>query len=112
MQTYTMNSKLLDSLTWMIDAADGSHYKWLNIPKEAPRWMINDRTYNRLRYWGLAEHRMIKTEAMNRKAGMWRPTMLGIEWRRGIKEIPKTVYVLNGEVQGFGKKTILAREVT
>ncbi len=111
MQTYKMTKKLVEILDWIIFAADDSHYKWVDIPETGPRWMIRDRTYNRLRFWGLIEKRPVSTDANPTKLGLWRPTMLGLEWTRNQKVIPFEVYVLKGEAIGFGKRNVMVGDI-
>jgi hypothetical protein len=92
------------SLIWLCHAPtveDG----WVNVPTQAPRWLVRSNQLPTLRWWDLV-YRASSDEQDRRFSGMWRPTALGRAFAAGSVEIPRTVYTYNGEREKYGTARI------
>jgi hypothetical protein len=88
---------MAQSLMWLCQAIkdeDG----WVDVPTNAPRWLVRSNQLATLRWWGLVE-RKGNDNPKNKNSGMWRAKKLGFEFAQGMKKIPEKVYTYNGEVE-------------
>lgn len=98
-----INSMMARSLIWLCSAPAISG--WVDVPNQAPRWLIRSNQLSTLRWWDLVDR--AGSEGGNRKyAGFWRPTELGRAFVEGKVAIPRTVYTYNGGREHYGDETI------
>lgn len=99
----SINETMARSLIWLCKApsVDG----WVDVPNQAPRWLIRSNQLPTLRWWDLVQR--AKSEDVDKKhSGMWRPTELGIAFVKGEVSMPKTVYTYAGEREKYGDEVI------
>lgn len=92
-----INKTMARSLMWLCQVAkdeDG----WVDVPSNAPRWLVRSNQLATLRWWSLVERRG-NDNPKNKHSGMWRETALGSHFARGVKKIPEKVYTYKGEVE-------------
>lgn len=102
-----INETMARSLIWLCSAPaeDG----WVNVPTQAPRWLIRSNQLPTLRWWDLVQ-RASSTDVDKKHSGMWRPTDLGRAFAKGEVSMPKIVYTYNGEREKYGEEVIRISE--
>lgn len=105
-----LNSSMAAALCWMWTAARQTSKNhatsvWINIPAQAPSWVLKAREYPKLAWWGLIEEKPRQEGSKARTSGVWRVTPLGAEFVRGCSDVPMYAFVYNGEVQDFTDRT-------
>ena len=103
-----INKTMARSLMWLCQATkdkDG----WVDVPKDAPRWLVRSNQLATLRWWSLVE-RKGSNNPKKKNSGMWRATELGVDFAHGIKNIPKKVYTYNGNVEVVSQNLVYISE--
>ena len=103
-----INKTMAQSLMWLCQAVkdkDG----WVDVPANAPRWLVRSNQLATLRWWSLVERRG-NDDPKNKHSGMWRATKLGVDFAHGVKQIPDKVYTYNGEVEVVSQNLIYIAE--
>jgi hypothetical protein len=70
---------------------------WVDIPTEAPKWLTSSNQHTTLRWWDLIE-RLPNDDPAKKHSGVWRPTQKGIDFARGVIQVPSYVIHYNNEV--------------
>jgi len=105
-----LNSSIAAALCWMWKTAqEDSAWKngwrptdvWINVPAQAPAWVLKAREYPKLAMWGLIEEKPRKPGSKARTSGVWRVTQLGADFVRSCVDVPRYAFVYNGNVDGF-----------
>jgi hypothetical protein len=96
----SINATMARSLIWLCHAP-GAAGGWVDVPTQAPRWLVRSNQLPTLRWWDLVE-RATADDADKKHSGMWRPTPLGSAFAKGEVAIPKTVYTYAGEREKYG----------
>lgn len=99
-----INKTMARSLMWLCQAIkdkDG----WVDVPSNAPRWLVRSNQLATLRWWSLVERRG-NDDPKNKHSGMWRATKLGVDFVHGLKKIPEKVYTYNGEVETVSQNLV------
>ncbi len=90
-----MGTVLAKTLLWIVDRHKQGH-EWVHCRGEhVPRWMIEDNTGGKLRYWDLV------TRENGRKGDAVQPTQLGLDFALGKIPLYFTAYVRNDKVIAF-----------
>ena len=88
-------------LIWMLKAWEAKGAQgWIDMPNEAPRWIIKSRTYTKMQNWNLIEARP-NEDSKKRTSGSWRPTAKGIDFTKGRIAIPKYSIMYNRDCLGL-----------
>jgi hypothetical protein len=66
--------------------------------------------FARLERYGLIAEET-NDDPTKRTSGMWRPTQLGIDFACGMVSVPRSCYMFNGSIYGFGDKKVFIYEV-
>ena len=97
--SYKITKSMVKSLLWLSQFRD-----WVNLPVEAPRWILRTYSISTLARWGLIEQ-MAKEipddpeeQQTTKHSGMWRITPLGREFLHGRTSVPERVYIYDKEV--------------
>ena len=86
------------SLIWLAHAKR-DHARWVDVPKESPRWLVRTNQLPSLRWWGLVErHPNLPGHNKTKFSGLWRPTELGMKFVAGEVDVPRTAITYAGEV--------------
>jgi hypothetical protein len=93
-----LNSSIAAALCWMWRH---NRYGWINVPAQAPSWVLKAREYPKLAWWGLIEEKPREPGSKARTSGIWRVTDLGAEFVRSCVGVPRYAFVYNGSVDGF-----------
>jgi hypothetical protein len=102
-----INETMARSLIWLCNAP--SKNGWVDVPTEAPRWLVRSNQLPTLRWWDLVERAHGK-EIDKKYSGFWRPTELGRSFAEGKIAMPKAVFTYNGERERYGEETIRIHE--
>ena len=98
-----INNTMARSLLWLCSASkDGD---WVDVPKTAPRWLVSSNQLPTLKWWGLID-RKEQVDETKKFSGFWKPTQLGIDFVYNAKEIPKSVFTYNNNVEGFSSELV------
>ena len=99
-----INKTMAIALGWLVQKStdeDESAFRWVNVPKEGPRWLLRSNQLATLRHWGLLE-RLPKSEgAKTKHSGIWRPTDRGYRWVKGEISIQKFVVIYRSINYGY-----------
>ena len=98
-----INKTMARSLIWLCNA-NPVELDWVDVPSQAPRWLVRSNQLPTLRWWGMVERRSNDDEH-KKFSGMWRPTWFGIQFALGKAEAPKKVFTYAGEVEGISAET-------
>ena len=92
----------------MMDGIAGEH-SWIDVPKRAPRWLVQTNQLPTVRWWGMIERRPT-TDDGKKHSGLWRVTPQGVRFVMALGTVPSTVVTYNGEPVGFEGDEITIRE--
>ena len=98
-----INSTMAKSLVWLCSASKNE--EWVDVPKTAPRWLVSSNQLPTLKWWGLID-RKEQLNDTKKFSGFWKPTVLGIDFVYNLKEIPKSVFTYNNNVEGFSLEVV------
>jgi hypothetical protein len=90
-----INKTMARCLEWLA-ATSGPDLLWVNVPKDAPRWLLRSNQLATLRHWKLVE-KQEQEKSKSKSSGIWRPTRLGYDWAIGLTEIPEFVVLYKGK---------------
>ena len=93
------NQSMARSLLWLIESAEGQS-RWVDVPNEAPTWLVRTNQLPTVRWWGLIE-RKPNEDKKQKHSGFWRPTDDGLRWVIQGLTIPSKVVTYNGSVVGY-----------
>ncbi len=94
-----VNAEQARSLIWLVRFASQER-RWINLAREAPRFVIENRELPRLWYWGLVEqHREVPKG--KRTSGLWRPRLPAIGYTHLRLSIPKYALIFDKTLYGF-----------
>lgn len=101
-----LNSSMAAALCWIWSTAQNTSRNhptavWINVPAQAPAWILKAREYPKLAWWGLIEEKPRKPGSKGRTSGVWRVTPLGSEFVRSCVGVPRYAFVYNGTVEDF-----------
>lgn len=99
-----LNSSMAYGLLFIVKHHEWSG-EWVNMPKDAPRWLVQTNQHPTLAWWGLIE-RKPNTDPSVKHSGLWRPTPKGIQFALRKITVPKFVITLHGEVQEFSQERV------
>lgn len=89
-----LNSTMARSLIWLTRVRG---HEWIDVPKMAPRWLVQTNQLASLRWWDLVERSESHTPEV-KHSGLWRTTSQGRLFVGRHISVPKKVYVYDGEV--------------
>lgn len=96
------------ALFWILDAS-GHKRRWVNVPKEAPRWVLRTKKLTQLKHWGFIEP-MTKTDGRTKTSGIWRPTRKGRRFVEAAIRVPERMYVFDNRVLAEARRLITVQE--
>ena len=102
----SFNETMARSLIWLDKAWQNTGRTWVNVPDQAPRWLIRSNQLATTRWWGLAE-----SDPDRPQKGMWRPTEEGINFVKGLTRIPTKAVTYNGEVIRLSETKVSINQV-
>lgn len=104
-----INRTMARALMWMRHAqADDDG--WVNVPANAPRWVVRSNQLSILRRWDLVERRPNDKNSKIKHSGMWRLTPKALEFIEGRVQVPKYAYAYNDTIEGFSTETVYFRD--
>jgi hypothetical protein len=83
---------------------------WIDVPTQAPRWMLRGKTYTTMHRWGLIEKADRHEDKTKKSDGLWRITAKGLHFIFGTTRIPKKVFVYNNMVEGWSDDQVYFQE--
>ena len=96
-----INATMAKCLVWLVGES-GTSRAWVNLPKQAPRWLLRSNQLATLRHWELVEKRENENPKI-KSSGIWRPTPIGRAWVVGKVRIPTHAVIYKGDTIGnFG----------
>tara|TARA_Y100001963_G_scaffold67785_1_gene94449 strand:- start:206 stop:706 length:501 start_codon:yes stop_codon:yes gene_type:complete len=110
-----LNSSMAAALCWMWTTArqaieSSATDVWIDVPAQAPAWVLKAREYPKLAWWGLIEEKPRQPGSKGRTSGMWRVTQAGADFVRGGRPVAQYAYVYNGTVEDFSTHHTWIRE--
>lgn len=85
----SLNASMAASLVWLVKHGGGG---WMDIPKNAPRYVLANREYPKLVYWGMIESQP-NTDPSKKGSGQWKVTQRGIDFANQRIRAPKHLWV-------------------
>lgn len=105
-----INSSMARSLLWLVRfSSEHPDQEWVDVPRQAPKWLLQTKQLSTVSWWGLIESRE-NTDSTKKNSGYWRPTEHGRAFVSGEISVPTRVYTYNGEVLGFSPEHIRFRD--
>ena len=100
-----INRTMARALMWLRHAqADDDG--WVNVPANAPRWVVRSNQLSILRRWDLVERRPNDKDSKIKHSGLWRPTALGYDFVNAGARVPKKVFTYNDQVEAHSTETV------
>lgn len=99
-----INKSMAAALAWLVDQSDGGK-AWVDVPNDAPSWLIRTNQHPTLAWWGLVERKPNK-DPKKKESGIWRPTAVGVQFVRGLTVVPAKAHTYNGVVLEYSRETI------
>jgi hypothetical protein len=90
-----INGTMARSLVWLSHHSEG-HDNWVDVPRSAPRWLVQSNQLASVRWWGLAT-RSPSDDPDKKHSGLWRATPSGTEWAHGRIRLSQFVWTYDGE---------------
>jgi len=103
----SLNETMARSLVWL--AHHSANGDWVDVPKRAPRWLVQSNQLPTLRWWGLVE-RHGTDDPTKKHSGIWRATKRGVLFAQNRLQVPKKVYTYNAEVEGFSEELVTIKD--
>jgi hypothetical protein len=103
-----INETMCRSLIWLA-YAPANEMGWVNVPENAPRWVVRSNQLATLRWWGLVE-RLPSEKKEQKHSGMWRVTQLGKDFIERRAKVPKTAFTYAGEVEHMSSTEIAVED--
>ena len=103
-----LNGTMAKSLVWLT-LAPNDEQRWVDVPKDAPRWLVRSNQLPVLERWKLIE-RKPSNDAKLKHSGMWRPTDMGLQFSRGKLQVPLKCWAYNNTVMGFSDDMVYIKE--
>jgi hypothetical protein len=110
---------MMKALLWM---ASNHGENWINMPKQAPRDLIQTYTFATLKWWRLIEPlnieqevnvedgELVYSDSETRSSGIWRVTPLGMKFAKGQVQVPKYVYLYNDTLKDVSTETVYIKD--
>lgn len=98
-----LNSGMAATLVWLVNQYLKTK-KWIDIPEDAPRFVIKNREIGRLKHWGLVVQHANEEEGQ-KTSGIWKPTEKGIQFALMEITVPRSVRLFNNVEKGFSRET-------
>tara|TARA_R110002060_G_scaffold2549_3_gene4261 strand:+ start:2689 stop:3198 length:510 start_codon:yes stop_codon:yes gene_type:complete len=90
------NSTMSRSLIWLVKIWEAEN-PWVDVPKNAPRWLVRSNQLPSVRWWDLIE-RCPNDNPEVKHSGLWRPTQKGLEFVYKRTKIPSKALTYDGKV--------------
>lgn len=104
-----LNSTMARSLIW-ITIKYQEIDDWVNVPEQAPSWLLRTNQHTTLAKWGLLERRANHKDKLKKHTGHWRPTNLGIRFVSGECAVPWKVCLWDDTKIGESEEEITIQE--
>lgn len=109
---HRITEAMAKSLLWM---ASTKGTDWIDMPREAPRNIIQTYTFATLHWWGLIEqHPKVLGEdgelQQKKFTGHWRVTPTGLQFAKGQVEVPKHIYLYDNQLVDMSTETAPIRD--
>jgi hypothetical protein len=105
---WSFNASMAKSLIWLTLAPNDKD-GWVDVPKDAPRWLVRSNQLPTVERWKLIERKPSDSTKLKHK-GLWRPTQRGIDFSRSKIQIPSKVWVYNNSIQGFSDEWVSIKD--
>jgi len=102
------NSTMARGLIWLARKA-GAERRWVDIPKEAPRWLVKSNQISITAHWGFVEAKE-STDPKKKTTGLWRPTPRGVGFAKGRIKVRQRVHTFNNQVVGWSGPEVDVKE--
>ena len=111
----TINQTMAKSFIWLVKAHQAlppEENGWVNIPKDAPRWLVRSNQLPTLAWWKLVQRKpkndLDSAEedslSKNKFSGLWKPTEEGLLFYSGKQTAPIKVWTYNNKVQSVSQE--------
>jgi hypothetical protein len=121
---YGISHAMTKALLWM---ASSHGENWIDMPKQAPRDLIQTYTFATLKWWRLIERLHIEKEVKVEKndegeqvlvyadsetksSGLWRVTPIGMMFAKGQVQVPQYVYLYNDTLKDVSTETVYIKD--
>jgi len=107
-----LNSGMSAALIWIVRRYERER-DWINVPRDAPRFVLRTKEYGTTRHWGLLmqkPHDPEDDDGQTKTSGLWKPTEKGIRFVHNRISIPKRVHLYNNQVLGWSEERITIEE--
>jgi hypothetical protein len=105
-----LNATMARSLIWLVDRFEKNGGQWINVPEEAPSWLIRTNQHTTLAKWGLIERKANHEDKTKKHTGYWKPLELGIKFAKGLCAVPYKVCLWDDTKIGETEETITVQE--
>lgn len=104
----TLNKTMAKSLVWLANkSSDG---RWIDVPNEAPRWLVRSNQLPTLRWWNLVERMNNEDDETKKHSGYWRVTSRGFQFAANQIKVPKKVFTYNAEPVSYGDELVSIKQ--
>jgi len=121
---HKVSESMVKSLLWI---ASNHGENWIDIPRVAPKSVVATYTFATLKWWHLIQpmnldmsvkveiddegnEKLVREDSEKRSSGLWRVTPLGMQFARGLVQIPKFVYLYNDTLKDVSVETVYIKD--
>jgi hypothetical protein len=104
-----INATMIRSLIWIIRRSQETDEGWVDVPRDAPKWVTRTNQHTTLKWWGMLE-RKSNDDSTKKHSGIWRPTPVGIQFVHGQRAVPEYVLHYNNTIVGWSDTQTDIRE--
>lgn len=110
---------MMKALLWM---ASNHAENWIDMPKQAPRDLIQTYTFASLKWWRLIERlhiekevkvedgKLVYADSDTKSSGIWRVTPIGMRFAKGEIQVPQYVYLYNDTLKDVSTETVSIKD--
>lgn len=82
---------------------------WIDVPMTAPKHVLRSNSLPSLRWWGLVEQAHVG-DSKQKRSGMWRITLKGMDFVEGLLSVPRMMFYYNGAAVGFSTDLVYFKD--
>jgi hypothetical protein len=120
-----ISHSMMKALLWM---ASNHGENWVDMPKQAPRDLIQTYTFASLKWWRLierlhiekevevvtnedtGERELVYADSATKSSGIWRVTPIGMQFAKGLVQVPQYVYLYNDTLKDVSTETVYIKD--
>jgi hypothetical protein len=105
-----LNGTMAAGLCWLVNKMTKTGEPWIDVPRTAPRWLVESNQLPTLKWWGLVEPRPNEDDPQKKDSGYWRATDKGFDFALERIVVPTHVVTYNDIPLSFSAETLHVKD--